>query len=101
MLFSIKFIKTTKKPFYFLDSILPVKNFPSISFSWLKKTSYKINQGTFIYRKNSLKKNSSTLLFKNLIIEISFIMLLKIIEIKENNLCSYNKFYESLRFFCN
>lgn len=101
MLFSLKFIKRTQKPFYFLNTIESFKAFPLISTSWLKKTSFKINQGTFVYRKISLKRDNSTMQFKNLIIEVSFVILLKIIRIKEHSLSSYRNMYESLRFFCN
>ena len=101
MLFSLKFIKRTQKPFYFFNTIEPFKAFPFISTSWLKRTSLKINQGTFVYRKISLKRYNNTTQFKNRIIEISFVILLKIIRIKKNNLSLYHNMYESLRFSCN
>jgi hypothetical protein len=78
-----------------------IKFFPSISLFWLKKTSYLISKSSFIYKKKSLKTNENLFKLKKLIIEISFVILLKLIRIKKNNSPLNSKLNEYLRFFRN
>lgn len=99
MLFSLKLIRKNKKFFYNQTMNFPLNHFPSISEFWLKKTSYMINNGKYIYCKKSGGTYKSLCHFKNFIIEVSFVIMLKLLRINKNNVQNHQKFNESLRFF--
>jgi hypothetical protein len=102
MLFSFRALKKNKVANYFfgLDTY-SVNRFSCISIFWLKKSTHAINNSTFKYKNKNSNTNKTLLQIKNLIIEISFVILLKLIRLKNFscNLTSSNN--DFLRLFCN
>lgn len=95
MLFSWKVLKNNKILFFSLTVENRFqRNLSSISILWLKKTSFLISKGFFNYNTKAFK-------IKNLIIEISFIFLLKFLRMKKNFFHLNTKLNEFLRLFCN
>lgn len=103
MLFSLKIIRKNKFFYYSLmtnNSGFPLRSFPPVSLLWLKKTVFLINKGDFIYKKKISRLNVDLFQLKKFIIEISFVIFLKLIRIKNSFMDFNSKLNEHLRFFC-